>query len=198
VVELKKLSEACRERGLKFHLDGARVWNAWVRRGQWGDAEALRSYGHMFDSMSLCFSKGLGCPVGSVLVGSHEFIQEAHRSRKVLGGGMRQAGVLAAAGLHALDHHTARMEQDHVHAALLGQTLAAHPDIQSVDPVETNIVIFTLPDPGSAQVVRELSDLGIACFAFGPDKIRFVTHLDMSTEAVEEACRRIGAWRRRH
>lgn len=198
VAELKQLSEASRERGLKFHLDGARVWNAWVRRGQWGDSEALRSYGQMFDSMSLCFSKGLGCPVGSVLVGSHEFIQEAHRSRKVLGGGMRQAGVLAAAGLHALDHHAARMEQDHAHATLLGQTLAAHPDVQSVDPVETNIVIFSLPDPVSAQVVRELSDLGIACFAFGPDKIRFVTHLDMSTEAVEEACLRIAAWRQQH
>ena len=125
VDELTRLSEASRTRGLGFHLDGARVWNAWVQRGEWGDASALQNYGRLFDSMSLCLSKGLGCPVGSVLVGSESFIAEAHRSRKVMGGGMRQAGVLAAAGLYALDHHVTRLEQDHRHARMLEQTLGA-------------------------------------------------------------------------
>ena len=98
---LLAVSEATRSRGLAFHLDGARAWNAFVVRGQWDDHAAMSAYGKLFDSMSLCFSKGLGCPVGSVLVGSHNFIAEAHRSRKAMGGGMRQAGILAAAGLHA-------------------------------------------------------------------------------------------------
>ena len=195
VDELKQLSEACRARGLKFHLDGARVWNAWVKRGQWGDAKALGAYGRMFDSMSLCLSKGLGCPVGSVLVGSQSFIQEAHRSRKVMGGGMRQAGMLAAAGLHALEHHVARLAQDHLHATKLETVLNAHPDVLHVDPVETNIVIFSLHSDLANEVVAVFADMGIACFAFGPNKVRLVTHLDMTTEAVEEACRRIQAWR---
>ena len=195
VQELERLSAECRKRGLGFHLDGARVWNAWVQRGEWGHPERLRAYGQLFDSMSLCLSKGLGCPVGSVLVGSKEFIAEAHRSRKVLGGGMRQAGVLAAAGLHALDHHVARLEQDHKHARLLGEVLEAHPDIAGVDPVETNIVIFTLPRDNSAEVVQAFAQLGIACFAFGPDKVRLVTHLDMTSEAIHEACTRIQRWR---
>ena len=195
VDELMQISEACRTRGLKFHLDGARVWNAWVKRGEWGDASALHAYGRMFDSMSLCLSKGLGCPVGSVLVGSQTFIEEAHRSRKVMGGGMRQAGMLAAAGLHALDHHVARLVQDHMHASKLEAALMAHPDVHHVDPVETNIVIFALHSDTANQVVAAFSEMGIACFAFGPNKVRLVTHLDMTTEDVEEACRRIQAWR---
>ena len=195
VNELNQLSEACRTRGLKFHLDGARVWHAWVKRGEWGDASALHAYGRMFDSMSLCLSKGLGCPVGSVLVGSQTFIEEAHRSRKVMGGGMRQAGMLAAAGLHALDHHVTRLAQDHIHASKLEAALMAHPDVHHVDPVETNIVIFALHSDTANQVVAAFSEMGIACFAFGPNKVRLVTHLDMTTADVEEACRRIQAWR---
>ena len=195
VHELERLSAECRKRGLGFHLDGARVWNAWVERGEWGQSDQLRAYGQLFDSMSLCLSKGLGCPVGSVLVGSKEFIAEAHRSRKVLGGGMRQAGVLAAAGLHALNHHVERLQKDHEHARQLGNTLEAHPDIGNVDPVETNIVIFTLPHENSADVVHQFAEMGIACFAFGPDKIRLVTHLNASSDAIEEACRRIQHWR---
>ncbi len=195
VEELKQLSDACKAQGLKFHLDGARVWNAWVKRGEWGDAKALGAYGRMFDSMSLCLSKGLGCPVGSVLVGSQSFIHEAHRSRKVMGGGMRQAGMLAAAGLHALEHHVARLAQDHLHATQLETVLNAHPDVLHVDPVETNIVIFSLHSNLANGVVAAFADMGIACFAFGPNKVRLVTHLDMTSEAVDEACRRIQAWR---
>ena len=195
VASLVRLSEASRERGLRFHLDGARVWNAWVKRGEWGNSDALKRYGRLFDSMSLCLSKGLGCPVGSVLVGSQEFIAEAHRSRKVLGGGMRQAGVLAAAGLHALEHHVTRLEQDHIHACMLEKALNDHPDVAHVDAVETNIVIFTLPEATSERVVQAFADMGIACFAFGPDKVRLVTHLDMVTSDVEEACRRMALWR---
>ena len=195
VAELKSLSDACRDRGLAFHLDGARAWNAWVKRGDWGNSDLMQAYGQLFDSMSLCFSKGLGCPVGSVLVGSYQFIEAAHRSRKVLGGGMRQAGPLAAAGLHALDHHVERLESDHRHAQMLGKALDGHPSIVSVDPVETNILIFTV-NPGTSQaVVRAFADLGIACFAFGPDKIRLVTHLNMTTPDVQEACARLQTWR---
>ena len=192
---LKRLSEECRARGLKFHLDGARVWNAWVKRGEWGNPNAMANYGGMFDSMSLCLSKGLGCPVGSVLVGSKTFIADAHRSRKVMGGGMRQAGVLAAAALYALDHHVVRLEQDHRHASMLEHALKSHPDVAQVDSVDTNIVIFSLPEATSAKVVDSFAELGIACFAFGPNKVRLVTHLDMVTTEVEEACHRISRWR---
>ena len=195
VEALKKMSTSCRAQGLKFHLDGARVWNAWVKRGEWDNPAALHAYGRLFDSMSLCLSKGLGCPVGSVLVGSESFIAEAHRSRKAMGGGMRQAGMLAAAGLHALDHHVARLAHDHFHATKLEHVLNQHPDIHHVDAVETNIVIFTLHADHANQVVDAFSEMGIACFAFGPNKVRLVTHLDMTTEDIEEACRRIEHWR---
>ena len=108
---------------------------------------------------------------------------------------MRQAGVLAAAGLYALDHHVARMAQDHHHARMLEQTLGAHPDVAHVDAVDTNIVIFTLPGATADMVVQAFSDMGIACFAFGPNKVRLVTHLDVASANLEEACQRIAKWR---
>jgi threonine aldolase len=108
-----------------------------------------------------------------------------------MGGGMRQAGSLAAAGLHTLDHHVARLAQDHTHAKQLGDTLAAHPDVASVDPVETNIVIFSLKGNQADEAVQALAAVGIGCFAFGPDKVRLVTHLDMTSDDVHEACRRM-------
>ena len=189
--ELEALSKEVRDRGLAFHLDGARAWNAFVARGQWGDTDALKAYGKLFDSISLCLSKGLGCPVGSVLVGPQSFIQEAHRVRKVMGGGMRQAGSLAAAGLHALEHHVARLAEDHAHAKQLEATLSAHADVASVDPVETNIVIFSLHGNLANEAVQALAAVGVGCFAFGPDKVRLVTHLDMTLDDVHETCRRI-------
>lgn len=189
--KLETLSREVRTRGLAFHLDGARAWNAFVARGQWGDPSALKAYGQLFDSISLCLSKGLGCPVGSVLVGPQSFIQEAHRVRKAMGGGMRQGGSLAAAGLHALDHHVARLADDHAHAKQLEATLSAHADVASVDSVETNIVIFSLHGNHANEAVQALAAVGVGCFAFGPDKVRLVTHLDMTSNDVHEACRRI-------
>lgn len=193
--ELAQLSNHCRDEGLRFHLDGARAWNGWVSRGMWGDQELLASYGRMFDSVSLCFSKGMGCPVGSILVGSEAFIREAHRSRKVLGGGMRQAGMMAAAALHAMDYHVSAMSQDHVHARMLETVLEEHPEVSSVDPVESNIVIFTLSEMGADEAVRAFAAMGIACFAFGPHKIRLVTHRDVHVDSLTEACRRLATWR---
>lgn len=194
--ELEAIRTTCSERGLPLHLDGARVWNAQVARGVAStDLTSWRAYGRRFDSISVCFSKGLGCPVGSMLVGSREFIREAHRSRKVLGGGMRQVGILAAACLHALDHHIDRMADDHQAARALGNAAAQHPDVDRVAPVETNIVIFTLRDGLLAQdFVDDVAKHGLLCFPFGPNAVRLVTHLDVDHEAIHRAVEIIGAW----
>ena len=183
-------SAACRDLGLPFHLDGARAWNALRATG-----EDWTRYGRRFDSVSLCLSKGLGTPAGSVLLGSKAFIAEAHRARKVMGGGMRQVGILAAAGLYALDHHFDRLEEDHRRARAIGEVLESHSAVAEVASVDTNIVIFTLATATSDKVVQGFSQMGIACFAFGPDKVRLVTHLDMTTRDVQEACDRIAQWR---
>ena len=143
--------------------------------------------------MSLCLSKVLGAQWGRCSLGLNRSSQKA-RSRKAMGGGMRQAGMLAAAGLHALDHHVARLANDHFHATKLEHVLNQHPDIHHVDAVETNIVIFTLHADHANQVVDAFSEMGIACFVW-PNKVRLVTHLDMTTEDIEEACRRIEHWR---
>lgn len=181
---------ACREMGLPYHLDGARAWNALRSTGaDW------TSYGRMFDSISLCLSKGMGTPVGSVLLGSRDFIAEAHRSRKVMGGGMRQVGILAAAGLHALDHHFDRLQDDHDRAARIGAVLEDHPAIHWVEPVETNIVIAQLKGgrPASDLVDAQQQE-GILCSAFGPDKVRWVTHLDFGDADLERVLAALVAW----
>ena len=159
-----------------------------------GQLAALHAYGRLFDSMSLCLSKGLDAQWGRCSLGLNRSSQK-HTARAAMGGGMRQAGMLAAAGLHALDHHVARLANDHFHATKLEHVLNQHPDIHHVDAVETNIVIFTLHADHANQVVDAFSEMGIACFAFGPNKVRLVTHLDMTTEDIEEACRRIEHWR---
>ena len=188
--DLEAGSAACRDLGLPFHLDGARAWNALRTTG-----EDWTQYGRRFDSISLCLSKGLGTPVGSVLLGSRAFIEEAHRSRKVMGGGMRQVGILAAAGLHAIEHHFDRLEEDHRRAAAIGERLEANGAVASVASVETNIVIASLPEGRAAgEMVEHFASHGVLCSAFGPDKVRLVTHLDMTTEGIEEACRRISLW----
>ena len=183
-------SATCREIGLPYHLDGARVWNALRSTGvDW------TTYGRMFDSVSLCLSKGMGTPVGSVLLGSRDFIEEAHRSRKVMGGGMRQVGILAAAGLHALDHHFERLQDDHERAARIGEVLENHPAIQSLEPVETNIVIAQLKGgrPASDLVEAQQKE-GILCSAFGPDKVRWVTHLDFGDAELDKVLKALSVW----
>jgi threonine aldolase len=180
LAEIEAIRVVCNEKNLKLHLDGARLFNAMVHKGQ-----SAKDYGRLFDSISICLSKGLGCPVGSLLIGTKEDIKKARRIRKVFGGGMRQAGVLAAAGIYALDHHIERLAQDHTHAKMIEAALLSHPLVESVMPVETNIIIFQLnPSVTAANMVVKLKEKGILCFATGKQTIRFVVHLDVSAEMV--------------
>lgn len=197
LAEVAAIRSVVKAHGLPLHLDGARIWNAQVARGaDTGPDADWSALGHLYDSISVCFSKGLGAPVGSVLVGSSEFIRKAHRVRKVMGGGMRQIGGLAAACLHALDHHLPELHRDHEAAHRWGQAIAAHPDFEALEPVETNIVIATLRKGLEAgPVVEQLGALGIRCMAFGPTKIRWVLHRDILPEALERALEALSAWR---
>lgn len=187
VAEVARIRAVSAARGLPLHLDGARFWNAQVARGAGTGADADWSeVGTLFDSISVCFSKGLGAPVGSVLVGSEAFIQRAHRVRKVMGGGMRQIGGLAAACLHALDHHLPALHRDHAAAAQWGAVAASHPDFIGLEPVETNIVIATLrPGLAAEAAVEAMGRAGIRCMAFGPTKIRWVFHRDVTAAQLE-------------
>jgi threonine aldolase len=181
--ELQDIARFAKSNLLALHLDGARIFNALVASG-----DQAHQIGTCFDSLSVCLSKGLGAPVGSLLIGSTEFIKKAHRRRKTMGGGMRQAGFLAAAGLFALHNHVDRLLIDHMNAKALGESLKALPWVKSVEPVETNIVIFEVVDQvTSAEVVNKLGEKGIKCFAFGPHKLRFVTHLDNTAEQMDFA-----------
>jgi len=172
------------ERGVKIHLDGARLWNASVATGK--SMAELASVG---DSVMSCFSKGLGCPVGSILAGPADFIARAHRLRKICGGGMRQVGILAAAGLYAIEHNWARMAEDHEKAQRLAKTLAGITWAR-IDPadVHTNIVIPLLDEVASDRVMAEAGVRGVRFFPFGPDKFRLVTHKDVSFDDVDYAC----------
>ncbi|PYF73934.1 threonine aldolase family protein [Pedobacter nutrimenti] len=181
--QIEPIYDLCQQKGLKLHLDGARIFNALVSTG-----ERAADYGRYFDGISVCLSKGLGAPVGSVLLGSKGMIQQARKIRKVFGGGMRQAGFLAAAGIYALDHHVERLAQDHLHAKKLGTALSRLSYVESVMPVETNIVIFTVQqDFDAQQIVRLLEKNGIGCNTTGPKTIRFVTHLDVSSAQIDQA-----------
>ena len=172
-----------RERGLATHLDGARLFNAAVALG--GDPYAnARSIADHFDSVSVCFSKGLGAPVGSALVGSRAFIHEAHRWRKMLGGGMRQAGVLAAAALHALDHHVERMAVDHALARRLADGLQQVRGV-TVDPVQTNMVFVGVDPARAAGLGEHLTQQGV--LVTGRERLRFVTHLDVDAAGIDRA-----------
>ena len=178
---IRGIRAVCQKHGLTLHLDGARIFNALVETG-----DSPASIGAETDSISVCLSKGLGAPVGSVLTGSRAFIAEARRVRKVMGGGMRQAGFLAAAGIYALDHHIERLTDDHAHARMLAAALSELPWVGGIRPVQTNIVIFDLVPPLTPAVFLEyLKKNGIVASAFGPQTIRFVTHLDVSREMVE-------------
>ncbi len=176
--ELGALSKYCRNRGLAIHLDGARAFNAIVRLGH-----DRRWYGRLFDSVSLCLSKGLGAPVGSVLLGSKDFIGEARRVRKVFGGGMRQAGYLAAAGLYAIDHNVDRLADDHRNAAMIAKGLEGAPGIAHIVSPETNIVLVDIePDIAIAKLLKRLGNSGLLVSQFGPHRLRMVTHLDVDEE----------------
>lgn len=174
--EILKIKEVCKQHGLGLHLDGARLWNALVATGQ-----NPKDYGATFDTISVCLSKGLGAPMGSVLVGKKKFMQKAMRVRKVLGGGMRQMGYMAAAGLYALDKHINRMQVDHERAFELAHLLTTHSSVKEVEPVQTNIVIFSLrADDEGQKLVKYLENNNIRFSDMGGGKLRFVTHFDYS------------------
>lgn len=178
--QMQDVHTVCRKHGLLLHLDGARIFNAIVEAGY-----TPAQIGPLFDSISVCLSKGLGTPAGSVLLGTKEFIKEARRARKVFGGGMRQAGYFAAAGLYALDHHIERLKDDHRRAAELGKAVKTLPYVKEVLPVETNIIIFTLHDAIPLDYfMQQLSDNGIKAVMFGKQTVRFVTHLDIDDAMV--------------
>jgi threonine aldolase len=177
---MNELSALCKRYKLAFHLDGARIFNCLVETGDKPD-----TLGRLFDSISICLSKGLGAPVGSVLVGSKDLIRRARRVRKVFGGGMRQAGIIAAAGIYALDNNVNRLKVDHKRAAELGKMLSELPYVQEVLPVETNIVIFTLSIAISGdKFEKTMRENGIRVSAFGKQTVRLVTHLDFDDEML--------------
>jgi threonine aldolase len=179
--EIKKIKKVCEENDLKLHCDGARLFNALIETGV-----SPAEYAQSFDSISICLSKGLGAPVGSLLLGNKDFIERARRRRKSLGGGMRQAGIIAAAGLFALKNNIERLREDHQNAKHLGEVLLTHPNISSVYPVQTNIVIAETIDPQGAQAfVEEMKQKEVLCFPFGPNKVRFVTHLGIDRRSID-------------
>jgi len=187
VLPMSYLADAtglARRRGLATHLDGARLFNAAVAMGRGDPRATAREMASHFDSVSVCFSKGLGAPVGSALVGSGEFIRGAHRWRKMLGGGMRQAGVLAAAAIHALDHHIDRLGDDHALAKRLAEGLAGLPGL-TVEPPQTNIVFADLQGPRANGLMEHLKSRGV--LATGLYRLRFVTHLDVDAAGVDRA-----------
>jgi threonine aldolase len=180
--EIKKIKEVCVENHLALHLDGARLWNALIAKN-----ETSKQYGATFDSISICLSKGLGCPVGSVLIGKKDFIKKARRIRKVFGGGMRQGGFMAAACVYALKNNIERLKEDHDHAKQIGNVIAKTSITKSVLPVETNIIIFeTVNSTSAVTVVEELKQKGILCSITAPDRVRLVVHLDITEEMVNK------------
>jgi threonine aldolase len=184
--EIKPIHALCKEKGIKLHLDGARLFNALVETG-----ESPADWGAQFDTISICLSKGLGCPIGSILLGTKADIKRAKKVRKVFGGGMRQAGFLAAAGIYALDHQVERLKEDHHRARVLGQFLVQAPHVAEVLPVATNIVIARLEGISPEAYLQQLAAQGIKGVKFGKDLVRFVTHLDFGDEHLEEFGKRI-------
>lgn len=180
--EIWAIRETCHEHGLALHLDGARLFNALVATGQ-----TTKQYGEVFDTISICLSKGLGAPVGSLLLGSHDDIKRAKRIRKVMGGAWRQAGYIAAAGLYALDHHIDRLAEDHNKAKAIGSVLEGLDYVEEVLPCETNILIFKLSDKYTNDAfLKKLAEHNILAFGFGPQLIRFVTHYDFTDDHLNE------------
>jgi len=184
--EIKPIKKVCDDNGLILHLDGARLFNVLVETG-----EDTIDVGAQFDTISICISKGLGAPIGSLLIGPKDKIVEARRFRKVMGGGMRQAGYLAAACEYALDQNVTRLKEDNNRAKILGAEIEKLSYVKSVLPVHTNIVIFELGNAlQSTEVVDKLKSKGIICSAFGATMVRFVTHMHIGDNEVNEVVKR--------
>lgn len=184
VEEIRRIRKVCDRQGLKLHLDGARLFNAMIAKN-----DRPETFGALFDSISICLSKGLGAPVGSLLLGSQAFIREARRIRKRFGGGMRQAGFLAAAGLYALEHQVERLADDHRHAQQIAGVLQQKDFTGEIVPVETNILIFEVKGRFSAASLAEaLRQQNILVMPISPSQVRMVLHLDISREMVEKTC----------
>jgi threonine aldolase len=180
LADMESISRVCKENKLKFHLDGARIFNAIVQKGY-----TTEQIGNLFDSISICLSKGLGTPIGSVLIGSKKFITKARRYRKVMGGAMRQAGYLAAAGIYALDNHIDRLKQDHDNAQQVVNILQKLNYVEEILPTETNIVIFKLNKHlKDTDFIKKLAENNILVVSFGPQVVRIVTHLDFKEEML--------------
>ncbi len=187
--QMALISVTARKYGLHMHLDGARLFNALAET-----QENPSEIGNYFDTVSVCLSKGLGAPVGSLLLSSHENIMKAKRIRKVFGGAMRQSGYLAAAGIYALENHIHRLREDHQKARQIAQMLSEKPFITSIEPVDTNIIIFSISDDMPAQkFLEKLKTNGIYALGFGGNNIRMVTHLDITENIMEELRKRLKA-----
>ena len=179
--ELKKLQKISTDNNLAFHLDGARLFNALVAKN-----ETPQQYGHLFDTISICLSKGLAAPVGSILLGSKEHIAKALRIRKLLGGAMRQVGLLAAAGIYALDNHIERLAEDHQKAKEIGEVLESVAYVTKVETIETNIIIFYVDEKiGADNFIQKMKAKNILLTPMGEGRIRIVTHLDYTNEMHE-------------
>jgi threonine aldolase len=180
--DFQEIKEVCLQNNLSLHLDGARLWNALVAKG-----ETPKQYGEIFDSISICLSKGLGTPVGSLLLGKTDFIKKARRVRKVFGGGMRQAGILAAAGIYALENNTSRMQEDHDHAAAIAAALLQKTFVSNMIPVETNILIFEVGHSYTpVSFAAHLASHDILVMPISPTQVRMVTHLDITADMVQK------------
>ncbi|WP_075341375.1 threonine aldolase family protein [Tenacibaculum agarivorans] len=188
--ELEEIKKVADTFNLSYHLDGARLFNALVAKG-----ETPKQYGALFDTISICLSKGLGAPIGSVLVGSKEHIAKALRIRKLFGGAMRQVGYLAAAGIYALDHHIERLEEDHQKAKEIGAILEKANYVKRVEPIETNIIIFYVTnDLNPADFIDTMKDKGILLTPMGEGKIRIVTHLDYTDKMHKTLLKELQAY----
>lgn len=182
LAEIRRIRQVCDQHNLMLHLDGARLFNAIAAKN-----ESPKDYGQIFHSISICLSKSLGCPVGSLVLGTNEFIRRARRVRKAFGGGMRQAGYLAAAGIYALKNNVDRLKEDHQHAQLLAEALSKKEFVDTVLPVETNIIIFSVKgrfDPKS--LVATMKEQGVLWYAISPTQVRIVTHQDITREMIQE------------
>lgn len=192
LAEMNEVADLCKQHNLPLHLDGARIYNALAE----GDYTA-KDLGKIFNSISVCLSKGLGAPVGSVLLGNKDFIHEAKRVRKLMGGGMRQAGYLAAAGMHALKHHVVGLKQDHVHAQKVAVVLGNHNLVVGMMPVVTNIIIFKLKDATTADNLHQhLIQQNILANKVSATELRFVFHLDITPDMVNKLCEAIEAFKK--